>query len=696
MAKHPRKKQRLESSALSIPRNSGATSRKPSKKSSKRKDKQAIQPLGSEAALARLLDEESKDDEERRLESRLFGVSYVPAGQSSSSRHVAEGGLVFELDEDDNEQDESGGRQMAGMLDSDLFFVDDGLGQDIPDYTPIPEPFSKSDSEPESDAESSSAEEDSNDESDSQPSSSSSPPTPKPTSPKPHPRIKKPAWTDTSTSPHQISLLSGPARLRKLRHFADEDEITEKDYESRLRAQFERINPEPSWAQRARKQNREERELRGDEVENTEEGDPAQDSDGAEDVFAEEKRNLFTSTTGILKAVERRRKGAVVLPSGTLSIERLRDVNLSTQGSASGEVKVAAFHPSDRVPILCVGTSDRRVRLYNVDGHTSPLLQTLHTPSLPLTSSTSALFHPSGSSLLLSGPRPYFFTHDLQTGSTTKHERGLWGTTFTNNHSSIDVGMKRSRNARGEGAESVHLTSFSPSGDLLAVAAGKGAQVHFVDWKSGAGQVIGSVKCSLGGGGVAGMWWYDGSSSSDVLGDVGVGPRTHLAVLTSDAEVYLWDVGERRCVRRWKDEGGFRGAGRALAGTQTGGAYMAVGSSSGLVNVYNSTSYSLRPSDASKTPKPIKSIGNLTTAISGLKFNHDSQLLAVASKEKKDSMRLIHVPTLTSFANWPTQSTPLGIVTALDFSPKSEYVAIGNKRGRVLLYHLRDYGAGAD
>ena len=64
-------------------------------------------------------------------------------------------------------------------------------------------------------------------------------------------------------------------------------------------------------------------------------------------------------------------------------------------------------------------------------------------------------------------------------------------------------------------------------------------------------------------------------------------------------------------------------------------------SSSGIVNIYDSTSYSLSSSEISKTPKPIKSIGNLTTAISSLKFNHDAQLLAMTSREKKDSMRLV-------------------------------------------------------
>ena len=129
----------------------------------------------------------------------------------------------------------------------------------------------------------------------------------------------------------------------------------------------------------------------------------------------------------------------------------------------------------------------------------------------------------------------------------------------------------------------MEITAFSPHiGDILAVA-GRGGYVHLVDWKSGAGQVVGSLKCSGGGGGVRALWWTpDSGGSAGALGSAGGGreSRRHLAVLSGDAEVYLWDVGERRCVRRWKDEGGFRGAGRAMAGSVTGGngGWLAVGS----------------------------------------------------------------------------------------------------------------------
>ena len=82
---------------------------------------------------------------------------------------------------------------------------------------------------------------------------------------------------------------------------------------------------------------------------------------------------------------------------------------------------------------------------------------------------------------------------------------------------------------------------------------------------------------------------------------------------------------------------------------------------------------------------------NLTTPIDDLRFNSDASLLLMSSRRKKDSLKLVHTATGTVFANWPTSSTPLHYVTSLDFSPNSGYMAIGNDRGRVLLYRLTHY-----
>jgi U3 small nucleolar RNA-associated protein 18 len=50
-----------------------------------------------------------------------------------------------------------------------------------------------------------------------------------------------------------------------------------------------------------------------------------------------------------------------------------------------------------------------------------------------------------------------------------------------------------------------------------------------------------------------------------------------------------------------------------------------------------------------------------------------------------------HTESLTTFQNWPTQHTPLGHVTSAGWSPTSEYLAMGNSKGRVLLYRVKPY-----
>ena len=62
-------------------------------------------------------------------------------------------------------------------------------------------------------------------------------------------------------------------------------------------------------------------------------------------------------------------------------------------------------------------------------------------------------------------------------------------------------------------------------------------------------------------------------------------------------------------------------------------------SRSGIVNVYRQ--------EGDNRPHHLKALDNLTTAISTIRFNHDSQLLAIASKAKIDQMRMVNVVVCT-------------------------------------------------
>lgn len=75
------------------------------------KSRAPLQPLGSTQPTVSLLDDASKDDEERRLESMLFGTKYVSVPQSE--------GHVFVVS-DEEPEDVGGGQELQNLMDTDV------------------------------------------------------------------------------------------------------------------------------------------------------------------------------------------------------------------------------------------------------------------------------------------------------------------------------------------------------------------------------------------------------------------------------------------------------------------------------------------------------------------------------------------------------------------------------------------------
>lgn len=116
--------------------------------------------------------------------------------------------------------------------------------------------------------------------------------------------------------------------------------------------------------------------------------------------------------------------------------------------------------------------------------------------------------------------------------------------------------------------------------------------------------------------------------------------------------------------------------------------YLAVGSESGVVNLYDNASIEDR---SIRKRSPIKQIMNLKTSVDFMKFNTNGEILAMSTRREKDSLKLLHTKSKTVFSNWPTSKTPLGFVWSLDFSPGSKFMAVGNDKGKCLLYKLNHY-----
>jgi len=106
--------------------------------------------------------------------------------------------------------------------------------------------------------------------------------------------------------------------------------------------------------------------------------------------------------------------------------------------------------------------------------------------------------------------------------------------------------------------------------------------------------------------------------------------------------VWESDALSEKVVARWKDEGGRP----PTTVTKYGGnRRITTGSQSGVANIYDCARSSGGGSDVlgggtKENPKPVRVFEQLVTAVSVIEFLPDSQVLAVASKGKKDTLRV--------------------------------------------------------
>ena len=133
----------------------------------------------------------------------------------------------------------------------------------------------------------------------------------------------------------------------------------------------------------------------------------------------------------------------------------------------------------------------------------------------------------------------------------------------------------------------------------------------------------------------------------------------YLFTAGDQAEVYQWDLRMRRCLHKLADEGSFS---TTCIDVSPNGRFLATGSKMGTVNVYSinenfeeqfgvpaGDDSKLKSTLFSKGQKPEKTVMNLTTAVTDLKFGPTSEVLAYCSKWKKNALRLVHIPSFTAY-----------------------------------------------
>ncbi|KAH9861509.1 hypothetical protein J1614_011256 [Plenodomus biglobosus] len=481
----------------------------------------------------------------------------------------------------------------------------------------------------------------------------------------------KPAWEDSDDERLVVSLASVP-QLRKLRETANDDMVNGREYARRLRRQYERLYPAPDWATHATgKANKKRRRTVGDD-ESGEESASDMDVDD-EDLSTQPLARLLKdadllSRTSTSTAKRRR------LQAGTVDIQRLKDVTKSGPSAITS----LSFHPS--YPLLLSSGPSSTLYLHHVNPNPpnpNPLLTSLHIKRTPLVTTS---FHPSASDsrIFLSARRRYFHVWNIATGKVEKVSR-----VYGHQHEQ----------------RTMEYFILSPNGKYMALRGSSrkgGGVINLLNAKTL--QWATQVRVESRGGVADFAWWGDG---------------TGLTIAGKNGEVTEWSV-EDGIIGRWTDEGAVGTTVVALGGKSGrdnwlgGDRWVAVGSSSGVVNIYDRRAWAANDSPGEgateanggipKAPKPLRALENLTTPISHLHFSADGQVLAMASRWKNNALRLVHLPSATVFKNWPTDKTPLGRITAVAWGRPSEederegslaQLAVANEAGHVRLWEVR-------
>ncbi|EPS74299.1 hypothetical protein M569_00455, partial [Genlisea aurea] len=358
---------------------------------------------------------------------------------------------------------------------------------------------------------------------------------------------------------------------------------------------------------------------------------------------SDEEDTLDGNGNGILRTNEDlvlKRSCGKLLP-GALEYSRMVDANVNDPSDAP--IHSVQFHKNGE--LLLVGGLDKTLRFFQIDGKKNEVVQSVFLEDFPI---RKAVFLPDGSQAVVAGRRRIGFAFDLVKARIDKFGPFI-------------------------GRDDKSLESFEVSPDSSTIAfLGSSGNILLVSSKTK--QLIGTLKMNATVRSAA--FSHDGR---------------RLASSGGDGRIYLWDVRKMRCVDVVVDEGCVKGT--ALCGSHDG-RWLAAGSESGIVNVYGGEEFfgNERDDDGKKKKKgrPVKVIENLTTRVDTVKFNWDAQILAIVSRMKRNSMRLVHVASMTVFQNFPRQNQSLGYPICVDFSPRG-FMAVGNAAGKVPLFKLHHY-----
>ena len=341
---------------------------------------------------------------------------------------------------------------------------------------------------------------------------------------------------------------------------------------------------------------------------------------------------VFLSTASVTG-----KSASAVLEPGLLKVQQLSNLNSESRSDAP----VNSFEFSTQSLLALTAGTDKTLRLFQVGEKKCSKIHSLFFPDLPI---KKACFVPRSNEILCLGIRRKFYLYDMEGDATTRipylnlQQEERWADV---------VCSPDGQKAAFCGGSSGNVVLYSTRSQQVAHVLKQGMSATHASWSEPDGNRL----------------WTSGP----------------------DGFVFEWDVrNTRNCLARFRDQGSI---GTCSMRTSPDGQWQAIGDKSGMVNIYNVSQHA----QDLNSPTPVKSLGNLVTAVSMLSWSGDSQMLAMGSSKMPHAFRVAHVPSFTVFKNWPLESAGINVCSSVSFSPNSGYLGIGNRTGEALLYRMLSY-----
>jgi U3 small nucleolar RNA-associated protein 18 len=440
--------------------------------------------------------------------------------------------------------------------------------------------------------------------------------------------------------------------------------ITGTQYEERMRQLYQKLHKTPDWAK-----------LKTEQV-------ISDDKSVIREQFKVNGRNLNADNNFGALTTDKVFDTSRQITKIQLDFDICPDVN---QQERPSEVVSIRFHPHSN--LLAALGSDKTVRLFQVSSDKSALVDRIVATDDTNTqvnnknrkkkrkdlqsrfengaASISGMeFTADGMELIMTSPKTrLFFVCDMTTGDTR---------VVGNLTSRVGGSHKGTKKGRGTHLDDslLPIISCSPNNEIIAIAsANNSIELLSKQTKFSIGQLmLGEAVRSL-------------QFSSDSL---------TLYSTTKGGKVYLWDIRQQRPRHVFQDEGSIDTTCMSIFNRTTARNRLACGSTNGVVNVYDLDVIESN----NRHPKPLGSIMNLTTTTTNLQFSYDGKLLALASKEKPNAMRMVHVESLSVYQHFPykpsANTAHQFTVNDLHFNSDSQFMAVATG-ARVRLFQFPYY-----